>query len=90
MSDIPQQNPLKYGFSGIKRHNTCMYILYLRCEDAILAILCMSLPITTALAGEWSNSLIFHDNIKRITANVGVDYICPDDYSFCEKSFWEA
>ena len=29
------------------RHNTYMYILYLKYEDAILAILCMGLPIIT-------------------------------------------
>ena len=46
-----------------------MYILYLRREDAILAILCMGLPINTTIAGEWLNSLIFHDDIKNITAN---------------------
>ena len=29
-----------------------VYTLYLRCEDAILAIQCMGIPITTAIAGE--------------------------------------
>ena len=29
----------------------------------------MGLLVTTTLAGEQSNSLIFHDNIKCITAN---------------------
>ena len=28
-----------------------------------------SLPITTTIAGEWLNSLIFHDDNKCITAN---------------------
>ena len=46
-----------------------MYILYLRCEDDILVILCMGIPITTTLAGEWLNTLIFHGDIKCITAN---------------------
>ena len=30
---------------------------------------CTGLPITTTIAGQWLNSLIFHDNIKCITAN---------------------
>ena len=46
------------------KHNTHMYILYLRHEDAILVILCMGLPITTTVAGECLNSLIFHEDIK--------------------------
>ena len=33
-------------------------------EDAIPAILCMDLPITTTNAVQLSNSLIFHDNIS--------------------------
>ena len=37
-------------------------ILYLRYEDAILAILYTDLPITTITAYEWLNSLIFHDD----------------------------
>ena len=49
--------------------HTCIRILYLRFQDAILAILSMGLPITTTLAGEWLISLIFHGNIKCITAN---------------------
>ena len=58
-----------------------MYILYLRHEDAILVFLYTGLPITTTIAGEWLHSLIFHYNIKCITANgemminVGVSYI---------------
>ena len=72
--------------------HTCTYIMYLRCEDAILAILCMGLPITTTIAGEWLSSLIFSGNNKCITVNgqtiinVGADnissYISCDDYSF--------
>ena len=46
-----------------------VYISYPRCEDAILVILCMSLPTATTVAGEWLISLIFHDDIKCITAN---------------------
>ena len=64
------------------RHNTYMYILYLRSEDNILAILCTGLPITTTIAGQWLNSSIFHANIKFIIANgqtiihVGAGHIC--------------
>ena len=36
------------------------YILYLKCENVIFAILCTRLIITTTLAGEWFNSLIFY------------------------------
>ena len=38
-------------------------------EEAILAILCIGLPITIPLAGKWLNTLIFHDDIKCIAAN---------------------
>ena len=64
------------------RHNAYMYILYLRSEDNILAILCTGLPITTNIAGQWLNSSIFHTDIKFIIANgqaiiyVGADHIC--------------
>ena len=60
------------GISDGFRRNTYMlfmYILYLWCEDAILAILCMGLPITITVAGEWLNSLILHDDNKSIAAN---------------------
>ena len=46
-----------------------VYISYPRCKDAVLVILCMSLPTTTTVAGEWLNSLIFHDDIKCITCS---------------------
>ena len=67
-----------------------MYILYLNHEDVILAILCMGLPITITIAGQWLNSLKFHYNTKCITANgemmiyVGVNYIIisHDNYWF--------
>ena len=36
----------------------------MRCEEAILTVLCMGLPIATTPAGEWLNSLIVHDDIK--------------------------
>ena len=57
-------------------------------------ILCTALPVTTTVAGEWLGCLIFHDDIKCITANgqliiyVGADYIYVscDGYSFCTKS----
>ena len=32
---------------------TYMYILYPRCEDILLAILCMGLPITVTISGQW-------------------------------------
>ena len=48
---------------------TYVCILYLKYEDAILAILCMSLIITTSITGKWLNSLLFHYNNKCITAN---------------------
>ena len=57
-----------------------MYIMYLRHKDAILAILCMSLPITTTHAGKWLNSLKFHDDIqanRQMIICVGIDYIRP-------------
>ena len=34
----------------------------------VLVILCIGLPITTAIASKWLNSLI-HDDNKCITAN---------------------
>ena len=49
--------------------NMHVYILYMRREDIILAILWMGIPITTTVASEWLSSLIFHDDIKCITAN---------------------
>ena len=51
------------------RHNMYVCILCLRCEDDMLVILCMGLPITTISADEWLNSLICHDDIKCITTN---------------------
>ena len=45
-----------------------VYILFLSHEDAILVIQCRGLLITTTLSGQWLNSLIFHDDIKCITA----------------------
>ena len=51
------------------RQNMYVYILYLRCEDTILAILFTGLPITTTIADKWLNILIFHDDNKFITAN---------------------
>ena len=48
----------------------------------VLAIQCMGLSLTTTLAGEWFNSLIFCDNIKCNTTNgspiinAGANYIC--------------
>ena len=61
-----------------------MYILYLRCKDAILAILCTDLPIINTIAGEWIKCLISYscDSNKCITANeqtiifVGASKIC--------------
>ena len=71
------------------RHNTCMFISYLRREDAIFTILCAGLPITTTVAVEWLNNLIFHDNIKCITANVEANYICHMMVIPFVKKFWE-
>ena len=56
-----------------------VYILYMRCQDAILVIVCTGQRITISLADEWLN--IFHCDIKYITANgyminVGTNYIC--------------
>ena len=51
------------------QNNMYMYVLYLRSEDTILAILCTGLPITTNIADQWLNSLIFHANIKCIRTN---------------------
>ena len=45
----------------------CVF-LYLKREDATLAILCTDLPINTTIV-QWSNSLRFHDNTKCITTN---------------------
>ena len=53
----------------IIRHNTYVYNLYLRHEDAIFVIQCTGLLITTSIIGHWLNSLIFHEYIKCITAN---------------------
>ena len=46
-----------------------MYILYLRCKNAILANLHMDLPITATISGKRLNILIFHDDNKCITAD---------------------
>ena len=68
---------------------------YLKCEDATLAILCIDLLITTTIAGEWFNNLIFHDNKKYITANeqaiiyVGADPICQVIIIYFKKVFLE-
>ena len=54
----------------------------MRRVDAILAILCTNLAITITIAGHWLNHLIFHGDIKCITASgkmiiyVGAEYIC--------------
>ena len=54
---------------------TCIHILYLRHEDAIFAILYMGLPISTTIVSEWLNYLIFHDDIKCISA-MSILYLC--------------
>ena len=51
------------------RHNSYVYSLYLRCENTILAILCMNLPITTTIAGEQLICFIFYNDTKCITTN---------------------
>ena len=58
----------------------------------------MGLPIPTTISGEWLNRLIFHNDIKCITANgqtilyVGCDYIAMshDGYSFYAKKLGSA
>ena len=67
-----------------------MYILYLRCEDALLAIviLCASLPTTTTIAGQWLNSSVFHDDIKLMGRKRFIYIICHDNYLFHAKN-WE-
>ena len=56
----------------------------------------MGLPITTTTAGQWLNSLIFHDNLKGTTANgqmtiyMGADYMSCDDFSFHAKNLGSA
>ena len=65
-------------------HRWSCVFLYLRHEDATLAILCTDLPINTTIVGNDPslNSLRFHDNIKCITTNgqtmiyVGTNWIC--------------
>ena len=42
--------------SGIIHVHTYVCILYLSCEDAIIAILCINLLIITTTAGEWLKS----------------------------------
>ena len=57
-------------------------------------ILCMGLPTTITVAGEWLNSSTFHGDIKCITANgqtiiyVGADYTCHVTIiHFTQKNF---
>ena len=55
----------------------------------------MGLPTITTLAGQWLNSLVFHDDIKLITGNgyaiiyVGTKftYMSCDNHSFAQKAF---
>ena len=69
--------------------------MYLRCEDATLAILCMDPLITTTIAGKWFNNLILYDNSKYIIANeqviiyVDADPICHVMIIYFEKLFLE-
>ena len=48
---------------------TCMHILYLKREGAILVTPHMSLPISTTTAGELLRSLTLHNDIKSITVS---------------------
>ena len=70
-------------------------VMYLKCEDATLAILCMDLLITTTIAGKWFNNLILYDNSKYIIANeqaiiyVDADPICHVMIIYFEKLFLE-
>ena len=68
---------------------TYLYILYLSCKDAILAILYTGLPITISIVGKWLNNLIFCDDNVCIAANghtiiyIDVNELCHMmDYSF--------
>ena len=65
---------------------TYVYILHLRYEDAILAILCTSLPITATIAGKWFNSLTFHDNNKYVTRPVIIEHVSTNyiELYFCQ------
>ena len=56
-------------------------------EDTVLA---WGLPITTTLAGAWLNSLIFHDDIKCITANGQMVIYVGANYTRFTHKFWEA
>ena len=58
---------LPAGTDNSFRPNTYVYILYLRCEDAISAILCMGVPITANIVDIWLKSLMLHDDNKCIT-----------------------
>ena len=79
------------------RHNTYVYILYLKHKDPILVILCTDLPIIIILVGEWLNSLTFHSDIKCVIANEwtiiheGANYVCmsSDDDLFYAINCWE-
>ena len=71
------------NFSGIIC--TYMYILYLRHEDALPVILYMGLPIITTLAIEQLNILIFHQDIKCITANVQTIIYVEANYFACDN-----
>ena len=54
----------------------------------MLVILCTVLPITATIAGQWLNSLVFHDDIKCIIANEKMIKLNTcDDYSFCTKDW---
>ena len=81
--------------SGIMHAYVC--ILYLKHKDPILAILCTNLPIIIILVGERLNGLIFHSDIKCVTANEwsiiheGANYVCmsSDDHLFYAINCWE-
>ena len=47
----------------------CTYILYFKGEQGMLVTPCSGLPITTTVADESLNSLIFHDDSKYVTDN---------------------
>ena len=61
-----------------------IHILYLRNEDATLAILWMNLPITTTVAGEWLNSPFSYFIINNSTF---IQYLVIIT-SFFEGSFY--
>ena len=50
----------------------------------VLVILYMGLPVTNFITGEWSNCLIFHNDIKCIAySGQMITYVLVQAMSFC-------